>query len=71
MGFQPERVAAGIEKIKKAHKSNSKPQMRMDSFFKVQKAPNAEVIAKKRKAEKDAKKGGKKKKAAGGFFKKR
>jgi len=67
-GFAPDRVASGIEKIKKAYKSNSKPQMRMDSFFTVKKAPNADQIAKKRQAEKDSKKkGGKKAKKSGGF----
>ncbi|GMH86894.1 hypothetical protein TL16_g10686, partial [Triparma laevis f. inornata] len=67
-GFAPDRVASGIEKIKKAYKSNSKPQMRMDSFFTVKKAPNADQIAKKRQAEKDSKKkGGKKAKKSGSF----
>jgi hypothetical protein len=80
MGFQLERVNSNIEKLKKAHNANSKPQARMDSFFKKVAAPNAEVLEKKRKAEKDAKskskgakkvKGGEKKdggKKGGSFF---
>lgn len=34
MGFNPDRVKSTIEKLKEAHKTHSKPQMRMDSFFK-------------------------------------
>lgn len=34
MGFNPDRVKATIEKLKEAYKTHSKPQMRMDSFFK-------------------------------------
>lgn len=34
MGFNPDRVNATIERIKEAYKTHSKPQMRMDSFFK-------------------------------------
>ena len=41
--------------------------MRMDSFFSVKKAPNADAIARKRKAEKDAKKGKGKKGKKGKF----
>ncbi len=34
MGFSAERVKANIEKLQKAFKATSKPQMRMDAFFK-------------------------------------
>jgi len=34
MGFSAERVEANIVKLQKAFKATSKPQMRMDSFFK-------------------------------------
>ena len=72
MGFNPERVASGIEKLKKAYKANNKPQMRMDSFFTVKKAPNADALSKKRELEKKSKKkGGNKKQKKGGFFNKR
>ena len=72
MGFNGDRVKVGIEKIKKAHKTNSKPQMRMDSFFSMKKAPTADALAKKREAEKAAKKSNKKSKKAGsGFNRKR
>jgi len=39
MGFNPERVASSIEKLQKAYKATSKPQSRMDSFFKVKPKP--------------------------------
>lgn len=75
MGFNPDRVQGSIEKLQKAHKSSAKPQMRMDSFFKVKANPEADAKrAAKRKAEKDAAKGkggGKKGKGGGGFFKKK
>jgi len=72
MGFAADRVAKGIEKIRAAHKANSKPQMRMDSFFTVKKAPNADALAKKRELEKkNKKKGGAKKAKKTGFFSKR
>jgi flap endonuclease-1 len=72
MGFDPKRVASGIEKLRNAFKKNSKPQMRMDSFFGVKKAPNADALAKKREAEKkNKKKGGAKKQKKTGFFSKR
>jgi len=35
MGFNEERVKSNIEKLQKAFKAISKPQMRMDTFFKV------------------------------------
>lgn len=63
MGFSSERVKSNIEKLQKAHKANSKPQLRMDNFFKAKAAPNAEKIAAKRKAAKEATKSSKKKKA--------
>ena len=75
MGFNPDRVQSSIEKLQKAHKTSKKPQMRMDSFFKVK--PNPEADAKraaKRKAEKEAAKkqaAAKKKKGKGGFHKKK
>lgn len=70
-GFNPDRVQSSIEKLQKAHKSTSKPQMRMDEFFKVKPNPNkGKVDAKKRKA--DAEKAAKGKKGkGGGFFKKK
>lgn len=72
MGFNAERVAGQIEKLKKSIKATAKPQMRMDSFFKPKAAPNAAHIAAKRKAEKEASKSKKKtKKGGGGFFKKK
>ena len=67
MGFNAERVAGQIEKLKKSIKATAKPQMRMDSFFKPKAAPNAAHLAAKRKAEKDASKS----KSGGGFFKKK
>lgn len=72
MGFNAERVAGQIEKLKKSIKATAKPQMRMDSFFKPKAAPNAAHLAAKRKAEKEASKSKKKtKKGGGGFFKKK
>ena len=35
MGFNPQRVASNIAKLQAAHKKNTKPQARLDSFFKV------------------------------------
>lgn len=52
MGFDPARVSTNIEKLQKAFKSNSKPQSRMDSFFKAVPQDPAKVAA-KRKAMKD------------------
>jgi len=73
MGFNPDRVQASIEKLQKAHKSSSKPQARMDSFFAVKKDPEKDAKrAAKRKAEKEAEKKAKKnkgKKKVGGFAK--
>jgi len=70
-GFNPDRVQSSIEKLQKAFKATSKPQMRMDSFFKVKPNPEADKKrAAKRKAEKEAAKG-KKGKKGGGFFKKK
>uniref|UniRef100_A0A7S2EGZ9 Flap endonuclease 1 n=1 Tax=Ditylum brightwellii TaxID=49249 RepID=A0A7S2EGZ9_9STRA len=69
MGFSEDRVKSNIEKLQKAMKKNSKPQMRMDSFFKVKENPNSAKIAAKRKAAKEAE-GAKKKKGkkGGGFY---
>ena len=61
-GFNAERVKGSIEKLQKAHKANSKPQLRMDNFFKAKAAPNAAVIAAKRKAAKEKEKSAKKSK---------
>ena len=70
MGFNADRVQSSIEKLQKAMKATSKPQSRMDSFFKVKANPNAAAKAAKRKADND--KGGKGKKGkGGGFFKKK
>jgi len=72
MGFNSDRVQSSIEKLQKAYKATSKPQMRMDEFFKVKANPNkGKIDAKKRKveSEKDAK--GKKGKGGGGFYKKK
>ena len=73
MGFNAERVAGQIERLKKSVKATAKPQMRMDSFFKPKAAPNAAQLAAKRKAEKEAAKGKKKAKkgGGGGFFNKK
>lgn len=60
MGFNAQRVSASIEKLQKAFKATSKPQMRMDSFFKVKPNPNAGKIAAKRKAAKEEAKKSKK-----------
>lgn len=54
MGFSAERVASSIAKLQKAYKSTSKPQSRMDSFFKVmpstkpKKAPTKKADTKKK-----------------------
>ena len=50
MGFNPDRVKSNIEKLQKAHKATTKPQARMDSFFKVKANPNSKKIAEKKKA---------------------
>lgn len=72
MGFNPDRVQSSIEKLQKAHKSSTKPQARMDMFFKVKANPEADKKrAAKRKAEKEAEKAAKKKgKGKGGGKKK-
>eukprot|EP00956_Cyclotella_meneghiniana_P031535 scaffold83104_cov59-Cyclotella_meneghiniana.AAC.1 len=71
-GFNPDRVQSSIEKLQKAHKATSKPQMRMDEFFKVKPNPNkGKVDAKKRKAEADKKAAKGKKGKGGGFNKKK
>jgi len=72
MGFNPDRVQSSIEKLQKAFKVSTKPQARMDMFFKVK--PNSEADKKraaKRKAEKEAEKAAKKKKGKGGGGKKK
>lgn len=62
-GFNLERVSASIEKLEKAHKANSKPQSRMDSFFTIKVNP---VSAAKRKKKLEAERSAKKKKTTGG-----
>lgn len=62
-GFNPERVKVQIEKLKKAHAANRKPQARMDSFFKVVSNPAADAKRKKRLETERAKKKQKKKPA--------
>jgi flap endonuclease-1 len=70
-GFNPDRVQSSIEKLQKAYKATSKPQMRMDEFFKFKPNPNkGKVDAKKRKADADKAAKGKKGKG-GGFYKKK
>lgn len=66
-GFNPERVQASIEKLEKAHKANSKPQSRMDSFFTVKANP---VSSAKRKKKLEEAKTAKKKKTTTGRKKK-
>lgn len=67
MGFSPERVKANIEKLQKAFKANTKPQARMDSFFKVipqdpkKAAAKRKTMKEKAKAAEQAKKKAKKK----------
>ena len=70
MGFNAERVKGQIEKLQKSLKATTKPQMRMDSFFKPKAAPNAAALAAKRKAEKEKSSKSKKAKRGGGsgFF---
>ena len=53
MGFNPDRVDSSITKLQQAHKANSKPQTRMDAFFKVK----AGSSSTKRKAPPPAAKG--------------
>ena len=67
MGFNPDRVKSNIEKLQKAQKANTKPQMRMDSFFKPMPSKagaKKPVAGDKRKA--TSKDTGKGKKSAGG-----
>lgn len=72
MGFNADRVQTSIEKLQKAFKSSSKPQARMDMFFKVKPNPEADKKrADKRKAEKEAEKAKKKKGKGGGGGKKK
>jgi len=72
-GFNADRVKSSIEKLQKAHKSSSKPQMRMDSFFAMKPSANAGKLAAKRKATaleaKKKGKGGSAKKSKGSFKK--
>ena len=63
MGFSPDRVKANIVKLQKAFKATSKPQLRMDSFFKP--IPGAtkkkdSKVGGKRKAKSEGKKSAKK-----------
>eukprot|EP00592_Proboscia_alata_P004191 CAMPEP_0194371126 /NCGR_PEP_ID=MMETSP0174-20130528/19500_1 /TAXON_ID=216777 /ORGANISM="Proboscia alata, Strain PI-D3" /LENGTH=440 /DNA_ID=CAMNT_0039148989 /DNA_START=59 /DNA_END=1381 /DNA_ORIENTATION=- len=72
-GFNADRVKSSIERLQKAHKSSSKPQMRMDSFFAMKPSANAGKLAAKRKATaleaKKKGKGGSAKKSKGSFKK--
>jgi flap endonuclease-1 len=70
MGFSPERVQSNIAKLQKAFKATSKPQQRMDSFFKpvpgaAKKKGNIGGGAKRKGGKADDKKTAKKGK---GFF---
>mmetsp|Transcript_858 Transcript_858/g.1323 ORF Transcript_858/g.1323 Transcript_858/m.1323 type:complete len:434 (+) Transcript_858:60-1361(+) len=64
MGFNADRVKSSIEKLQKAFKSTSKPQLRMDSFFKPK--PGTGATTKKKASEKDIKGKSKKAKTSGG-----
>lgn len=70
MGFNPQRVQSSIEKLQKAFKATSKPQLRMDSFFKPKPNQNTKKAkakgSTKRKSKDDGGKKGKK-----GAFRKR
>mmetsp|Transcript_326 Transcript_326/g.633 ORF Transcript_326/g.633 Transcript_326/m.633 type:complete len:443 (+) Transcript_326:94-1422(+) len=71
-GFSPDRVQSSIEKLQKAFKATAKPQMRMDSFFKVKANPEGDAKrAAKRKAEKEKAAKAKKGKKGGAFNKKK
>jgi len=69
MGFNPDRVKGGIEKLQKAFKATCKPQTRMDSFFK----PKPGITGNKRKVPPTKTEKGKKGKkgGAGSFGKKK
>jgi len=71
MGFNVDRVKSNIERLQKAYKSTEKPQTRMDSFFSIKKAPNADKLAAKRKADKAALKKQPKKGKKGSFGRKK
>jgi flap endonuclease-1 len=47
MGFNPDRVASSIDKLKAAFEANKKPQTRMDSFFAVKANPNKAAAKRK------------------------
>jgi len=64
MGFNPERVASSIEKLQNAYTVHSKPQSRMDSFFKVLPQDPAKKAAAANKRKAAAATSGKKKPAA-------
>lgn len=71
MGFNPDRVKSTIDKLKEAYKTHSKPQMRMDSFFKPIASASGtskkqQKVGEKRKATTSGSAGGGKKKAAFG-----
>ena len=68
MGFNAERVKLSIDKLNRAVKATAKPQLRMDSFFKVKEAPNAKALAEKQKTATAEKKRGAKKAKMGAFF---
>jgi flap endonuclease-1 len=54
MGFNADRVKSNIEKLNKAVQASSKPQMRMENFFKPKEKPPSDTI--KRKALEEPKK---------------
>jgi flap endonuclease-1 len=55
MGFNPDRVASNIDKLEHAYQQTvkSKPQSRMDSFFKIQPKSDKYLNPAKRKAEEE------------------
>ena len=65
MGFNPERVKANIEKLQKAFKEHSKPQARMDSFFKPIPQDPKKAAAKRKATKEKSKADAKKAKPAG------
>lgn len=69
MGFNADRVKSNIEKLNKAVQASSKPQTRMENFFKPKEKPDTGTSAKRKTLEETKKKSDlatKKKKAAVG-----
>lgn len=71
MGFDPKRVANTIEKLQKAYKDHSKPQARMESFFKVVPQDPSKAAAKRKVMKEKNKAATKKPKTAGTAGKKK